>query len=330
MLAYSAQDLILEPFAGAALGFTPGQSTQWPAPSTAACCSAWRGFTAGRGVAGRRASVPPRLADGGCLCCRRTAGPGRRGRGRPRGPFRPRLRARRRQRRLLDRGDRRHDEAGRRRPPAARGLRMGLWGAAQAVAFGLGGLVGTAASDLARALIGSPGLAYAAVFAAEAGVFVMAAVLAARVGREVSVRHDPREVGNAEVGSEVTRWMRSMRMWRFSMSWSWRRSGGRNRGQRPGTAGAIGAAARPRRPHQALRRRDSTAADPRFRDSRSLLVARARSARMVAPSRKKVDIPIENGFVGMVDRERFDEWLRERAAAGGAVRARRHLRAPHA
>jgi geranylgeranyl reductase len=51
-----------------------------------------------------------------------------------------------------------------------------------------------------------------------------------------------------------------------------------------------------------------------------LLVARARSARMIAPSDRKVDIPIEGGFVGMVDREVFDEWLRERAAAGGAVR----------
>jgi len=51
-----------------------------------------------------------------------------------------------------------------------------------------------------------------------------------------------------------------------------------------------------------------------------LLVARARSARMVAPSQHAVDIPIDNGFVGMVDRADFDEWLRERAAASGAVR----------
>ncbi|MBL8306235.1 MAG: geranylgeranyl diphosphate reductase [Rubrivivax sp.] len=51
-----------------------------------------------------------------------------------------------------------------------------------------------------------------------------------------------------------------------------------------------------------------------------LLVARARSARMVSPADVKVDIPIENGFVGMVDREFFDEWLRERAASHGAVR----------
>ncbi len=51
-----------------------------------------------------------------------------------------------------------------------------------------------------------------------------------------------------------------------------------------------------------------------------LLVAKARSARMIAPSNTKVDIPIEGGFVGMVDREQFDEWLRERAASHGAIR----------
>jgi len=51
-----------------------------------------------------------------------------------------------------------------------------------------------------------------------------------------------------------------------------------------------------------------------------MLVAKARSARMIAPSNTKVDIPIEGGFVGMVDREQFDEWLRERAASAGAVR----------
>ena len=53
----------------------------------------------------------------------------------------------------------------------------------------------------------------------------------------------------------------------------------------------------------------------------SLLVARAQSARMVAPSGRAVDMPVgEIGFVGMVDRDVFDEWLRERAANAGAER----------
>ena len=53
----------------------------------------------------------------------------------------------------------------------------------------------------------------------------------------------------------------------------------------------------------------------------SLLVARARSARMIAPSGRAVDMPVgEIGYVGMVDREDFDEWLRERARMSGAER----------
>lgn len=51
-----------------------------------------------------------------------------------------------------------------------------------------------------------------------------------------------------------------------------------------------------------------------------LLVARVNSARMVSPSDKKVDMPIDGGFVGMVDREVFDEWLRMRAVQAGAER----------
>jgi geranylgeranyl reductase len=53
----------------------------------------------------------------------------------------------------------------------------------------------------------------------------------------------------------------------------------------------------------------------------SLLVARATAARMVSPADARVDIPIEGGYVGLVDRDRFDEWLRDRAAGAGAVRA---------
>ncbi len=50
------------------------------------------------------------------------------------------------------------------------------------------------------------------------------------------------------------------------------------------------------------------------------LVARIRTARMISPTGRAVDIPIENGFVGMVDREHFDEFLRVRAAYHGAER----------
>ncbi|MDP4003789.1 geranylgeranyl diphosphate reductase [Methylobacterium sp. NEAU K] len=50
----------------------------------------------------------------------------------------------------------------------------------------------------------------------------------------------------------------------------------------------------------------------------SLLVAKIRSARMIAPSGKAVDMPVGEGFVGMVDRAQFDPWLRARAEEAGA------------
>jgi len=53
-----------------------------------------------------------------------------------------------------------------------------------------------------------------------------------------------------------------------------------------------------------------------------LMVAKARAARMISPRDNKVDIPIENGYVGMVNRDQFDEWLRVRAEQHGAVRQR--------
>lgn len=52
----------------------------------------------------------------------------------------------------------------------------------------------------------------------------------------------------------------------------------------------------------------------------SQLVAQITTARMISPTGRAVDIPIENGFVGMVDREDFDEFLRLRAAGNGAAR----------
>ena len=52
-----------------------------------------------------------------------------------------------------------------------------------------------------------------------------------------------------------------------------------------------------------------------------LIVAKVKGAQIIAPSDKRVDMPIENdGYVGMVDRETFDPWLRERAARSGADR----------
>ena len=48
------------------------------------------------------------------------------------------------------------------------------------------------------------------------------------------------------------------------------------------------------------------------------LLAKVNTARMISPTGRHVDIPIENGFVGMVDRKDFDPFLRARAIAAGA------------
>jgi BCD family chlorophyll transporter-like MFS transporter len=58
------------------------------------------------------------------------------------------------------------------------GVRMGLWGAAQAIAFGAGGFVGTVLVDLAKWVTGPSGVAYACVFALEAIGFFVACALA--------------------------------------------------------------------------------------------------------------------------------------------------------
>lgn len=64
---------------------------------------------------------------------------------------------------------------------AREGARMGLFGAAQAIGFGVGSFGGTVAADVMRALLTSDAQAYGTVFAAEGLVFVVAALLALRV-----------------------------------------------------------------------------------------------------------------------------------------------------
>lgn len=50
-----------------------------------------------------------------------------------------------------------------------------------------------------------------------------------------------------------------------------------------------------------------------------LLTARIGGARVHAPSGRGVDMHIDRGFVGMVDRDTFDPWLRARAMSMGAI-----------
>jgi BCD family chlorophyll transporter-like MFS transporter len=60
------------------------------------------------------------------------------------------------------------------------GTRMGLWGAAQAIAAGFGGLTGAAAVDIMRGFQ-PDATAFGTVFAAEAALFIAAAVMALQI-----------------------------------------------------------------------------------------------------------------------------------------------------
>jgi MFS transporter, BCD family, chlorophyll transporter len=185
MLAYSAQDLILEPFAGLVFGWSPGASTKLAGTQhagvflgmllVAVVTSAFKG----RGVASLKGWVV-----GGCVASALTmsglAFAGLTGAmwwplaqnvfllGVANGAFSIAAIAA-----MMTLST--HGRSGR------EGMRMGLWGAAQAIAFGAGGFLGTVLVDAAQGLAGqSSGLAYAFVFALEAIGFVVAARLALR------------------------------------------------------------------------------------------------------------------------------------------------------
>jgi BCD family chlorophyll transporter-like MFS transporter len=64
---------------------------------------------------------------------------------------------------------------------AREGTRMGLWGAAQAIAFGCGGVFATILVDVAKFVTGAPLSAYAIVFVGEAVIFLVSAALASRI-----------------------------------------------------------------------------------------------------------------------------------------------------
>jgi BCD family chlorophyll transporter-like MFS transporter len=67
------------------------------------------------------------------------------------------------------------------------GTRMGLWGAAQAIAAGFGGLLGAAAVDAMRSVV-TDASAFGTVFLAEAALFLVAAVMALRIMDRATAR----------------------------------------------------------------------------------------------------------------------------------------------
>lgn len=71
----------------------------------------------------------------------------------------------------------------------ATGTRMGVFGAAQAIAAGLAGLMATATLDIARLML-SDAAAYGLVFTLEAALFLVAAIAAAQVMRGLPTSSD--------------------------------------------------------------------------------------------------------------------------------------------
>ncbi|MBC7608132.1 MAG: BCD family MFS transporter [Polaromonas sp.] len=191
MLAYSAQDLILEPFAGTVFGFTPGQSTslaglQHGGVLVGMLLAAFAGTQFG----GRQIGTLRGWMVGGCLASAvalsglviaGVSGPpwplnfNVFALGVANGSFS--IAAIASMMRLASEGR-----------EAREGTRMGLWGASQAIAFGVGGLLGAVGSDLARRWMASSGAAYALVFLLEALLFVLAAALAMRIATGQPVR----------------------------------------------------------------------------------------------------------------------------------------------
>lgn len=185
MLAYSTQDLILEPFAGAVFGYSPGASTQLAGTQHGGVLIGMIVVAlAGMGIKGRRFGSLQAWTVGGCiasgLALFALAISSRFPEtwplqanvfalGLANGAFA--VAAIGSMMSLASEGGKGRE-----------GVRMGLWGAAQAIAFGLGGLVGTMGIDITRAVTGSVSFSYTTVFTLEGIVFLVSAVLAARIG----------------------------------------------------------------------------------------------------------------------------------------------------
>jgi MFS transporter, BCD family, chlorophyll transporter len=187
MLAYSMQDLILEPFAGFIFAFTPGESTQLSGVQHSGILAGMIAAGLGGSLYTRRFGQNVKLwIVGGCLASAMmlaglsasavapAAWPLKAnvfGLGFANGIFAVAAVGA-----MLGLAS---DGAG-----SGEGTRMGVWGAAQAIAFGTGGLTGAVIVDWLRTALGSDASAFQAVFAIEAGMFVLASLVA--VGTRVA------------------------------------------------------------------------------------------------------------------------------------------------
>jgi MFS transporter, BCD family, chlorophyll transporter len=186
MLAYSVQDLILEPFGGLVFRLTPGATTQLSGVHHGGVLAGMivTGLL-GSAFAGRRPAELERWIVGGCLLSAAALAGLTLGAADPaRWPLIANLA-------VLGLGNGVFAAAAVGTMMALAGAdgahrsgtRMGVWGAAQAIAFGLGGLTGALTVDLLRGSAVGDGFAFQAAFAAEAALFLWSALLALRVAR---------------------------------------------------------------------------------------------------------------------------------------------------
>jgi MFS transporter, BCD family, chlorophyll transporter len=184
MLAYSAQDLILEPFAGFVFDFTPGQSTALTGVQNT-------GVLLGMVLVGIVATVFAKSGKMvlrnwiviGCLASALSlsalVGAAAVG---PAWPLKSTVFALGFSNGIYAVaaiGSMFSFAAG---AASREGVRMGLFGASQAIAFGAGGFVGTALTDVIKMVTQSNALSYGTVFGLEAALFILAAVMALRLG----------------------------------------------------------------------------------------------------------------------------------------------------
>ena len=192
MLAYSTQDLILEPFSGLIFGLTPGQSTSLSGTQhQGVLLGMILVGVGGHGFGGKAGLKLKRWIVGGCigsalalaaLARAATVGPGW-----PLAPtvfllgFANGVFAVAAIGSMLDLAGRGGVDG---KSSGHEGIRMGLWGAAQAAAFGLGGFFGASAVDAGRRFYGADAPAFETVFAIEAVMFIVAALLALRLNAD--------------------------------------------------------------------------------------------------------------------------------------------------
>ena len=180
MTAYFMQELILEPYAGLVFGFTPGQSTTLSGAQNGGVFMGM--LLVGIACTGLRIGSLRHWVVGGCigsaLALAGIAFIGPMGPGAPLVPLTIALgffngvfavAAIGSMMALAGKGRERRE-----------GTRMGLWGAAQAVAAGFGGLMGAAFVDILRRVT-ADAPAFGSVFLFEAALFIAAAVMAARI-----------------------------------------------------------------------------------------------------------------------------------------------------